>query len=333
MARKNVLLGITQAETAMPERTATSGYAARGASRSMLNSIGELAAQAAKAERLLEGETVVDLDPDLIDGSFVSDRMEDNAEAFSELVTAIDERGQDSPILVRPHPTANGRYQIVFGHRRFRAAKELGRPVRAVVKELDDKDHVVAQGQENSARENLSFIERAVFAQKLTELGHSRETVQSSLSIDAPMLTRMLSVTKRIPASIIQSIGAAKGVGRDRWLEMTVLIDNPSNLVGAGEFIATDEFMSATADSRFDLLFKFLKTARKTKRAIRSEPKTRDWAPADKSVSVTSKAAGKVYTLNLKDKDAGVFGGWLSENLERFYQEFRESEKVKKTGD
>ena len=248
MARKDVLLGITQAETTKPERTATSGYAARGASRSMLNSIGELAAQAAKAERLLEGETVVDLDPDLIDGSFVSDRMEDSAEAFSELVAAIGERGQDSPILVRPHPTANGRYQIVFGHRRFRAAKQLGRPVRAVVKELDDKDHVVAQGQENSARENLSFIERAVFAQKLTELGHSRETVQSSLSVDAPMLTRMLSVTKRIPDLIIQSIGAAKGVGRDRWLEMTALIENPSNLAGAGEFIATDEFTSATAE-------------------------------------------------------------------------------------
>jgi ParB family chromosome partitioning protein len=333
MARKDVLLGITQAETTKPERTATSGYAARGASRSMLNSIGELAAQAAKAERLLEGETVVDLDPNLIDGSFVSDRMEDSAEAFSELVAAIGERGQDSPILVRPHPTANGRYQIVFGHRRFRAAKQLGRPVRAVVKELDDKDHVVAQGQENSARENLSFIERAVFAQKLSDLGHSRETVQSSLSVDAPMLTRMLSVTKRIPDVIIQSIGAAKGVGRDRWLEMTALIENPLNLTRAGEFIATDEFTSARVDSRFDLLFKFLKTARKPKKAIRSEQKARAWAPADKSVSVISKATGKAYTLALKDKDATVFGGWISENLERFYEEFRESEKAKKTGD
>jgi ParB family transcriptional regulator, chromosome partitioning protein len=331
MARKDVLLGITQAETLKPERTTTSGYAARGASRSMLNSIGELAAQAAKAERLLEGETVVELETHLIDGSFVSDRMEDSAEAFSELVAAIGERGQDSPILVRPHPTAAGRYQIVFGHRRFRAAKQLGRPVRAVVKELDDKDHVVAQGQENSARENLSFIERAVFAQKLCDLGHSRETVQSSLSVDAPMLTRMLSVTKRVPAVIIQAIGAAKGVGRDRWLELTALIEQPSNLTRAGEFVTTDEFMSATVDSRFDLVFRFLKTTRKPKKMTRSPPKA--WTPADKSVSIISKTAGKSYTLALKDKDAVIFGGWISQNLERFYQEFRESEKGGKTGD
>lgn len=330
MARKDVLLGITQAETPKPERIATSGYAARGASRSMLNSIGELAAQAAKAERLLEGETVVELDTDVIDGSFVSDRMEDSAEAFSELVAAIGERGQDSPILVRPHPTANGRYQIVFGHRRFRAAKHLGRPVRAVVKELSDKDHVVAQGQENSARENLSFIERAVFAQKLCDLGHGRETVQSSLSVDAPMLTRMLSVTKRVPDIIIETIGAAKGVGRDRWLELTALIEQPSNLTRASEFIATDEFTSAAIDARFDLVFKFLKTARKPKKATRTETSSRAWAPADRSVSVISKAAGKGYMLALKDKDAAVFGGWISENLERFYQEFRESEKLEK---
>ena len=104
MARRDVLLGITQAETTKPDRQATAGYATRGASRSMLSSIGELAAQAAKAERLLEGETVVDLDPSLIDGSFVSDRMEDDDEAFAELAAAIRERGQDSPILVRPHP-------------------------------------------------------------------------------------------------------------------------------------------------------------------------------------------------------------------------------------
>jgi ParB family transcriptional regulator, chromosome partitioning protein len=333
VARKDVLLGITQAETTKPERTATPGYAARGASRSMLNSISELAAQAAKAERLLEGETVVDLDTSLIDGSFVSDRMGDNDEAFEELVEAIRERGQDSPILVRPHPRADGRYQIVFGHRRVRVAERLGLAVRAVVKPLEDRDHIIAQGQENSARENLSFIERAVFAQKLIDLGHDRETVQSALSIDAPMLTRMLSVTKRVPDTIIQSIGAAKGIGRDRWLEMTMLIERPSTLVHAIAFIKTKEFESANAGDRFNLLFNFLKTPGKGRKTARSEPRVKSWAPQDNSVSAISKIAGKSYTLALKDKDGTVFGGWISDNLERFYREFRKSEKLGKAGE
>lgn len=332
MARRDVLLGITQAETAKPERQATAGYATRGASRSMLSSIGELAAQAAKAERLLEGETVVDLDPGLIDGSFVSDRMEDDDEAFAELMAAIRERGQDSPILVRPHPTRNGRYQIVFGHRRARAAKQLGKPVRAVVKELHDRDHVVAQGQENSARANLSFIERAVFAQKLAELGHDRETIQSALAIDAPMLTRMLSVTKRIPSAIIDAIGAARGVGRDRWLELTLLIEKPSNLTKAEELIDTEEFKSAATDDRFNLLFNLLKATRKSKKGLSAFLKSKSWALADKSIGVTTKDTGKAFTLALKAKDASRFGAYLSENLEQLYRAFKELEE-QQTGD
>lgn len=332
MARRDVLLGITQAETTKPDRQATAGYATRGASRSMLSSIGELAAQAAKAERLLEGETVVDLDPSLIDGSFVSDRMEDDDEEFAELVAAIRERGQDSPILVRPHPAKNGRYQIVFGHRRARVAKQLGKPVRAVVKELHDKDHVVAQGQENSARANLSFIERAVFAHNLADLGHDRETIQSALAIDAPMLTRMLSVTKRIPTTIIHAIGAAKGIGRDRWLKLTLLIEKPSNLVKAQEFVETEEFKSAATDDRFNLLFNSLKTPRKPKKGAGASPNAKSWAMAGKLISVTTKDTGNAFTLAVKAKDASRFGAYLSENLEQLYRAFRDLE-AKQTGD
>ncbi|WP_287188030.1 plasmid partitioning protein RepB [Mesorhizobium sp.] len=332
MARRDVLLGITQAETTKPDRQATAGYATRGASRSMLSSIGELAAQAAKAERLVEGETVVDLDPSLIDSSFVSDRMEDDDEAFCELVAAIRERGQDSPILVRPHPTKNGRYQIVFGHRRARVAKQLGKPVRAVVKELHDRDHVVAQGQENSARANLSFIERAVFAQNLADLGHDRETIQSALAIDAPMLTRMHSVTKRIPNAIIHAIGAAKGIGRDRWLDLTLLIERPSNLMKAEELVDTEEFKSAATDDRFNILFNFLKTSRKPKKGSGASANAKSWSLAGKSVSVTTKDTGKAFTIALKAKDASRFGAYLSENLEQLYRAFRELEE-KQTGD
>ena len=91
------------------------------------------------------------------------------------------------------------------------ATRSLEQPVRAVVKPLADIDHVIAQGQENSARENLSFIERSVFSGHLLDLGFDRQTIQSSLSVDAPMLTRMLSVTKRIPDVVIKAVGAAKG--------------------------------------------------------------------------------------------------------------------------
>jgi ParB family transcriptional regulator, chromosome partitioning protein len=333
MARRDVLLGITQADAKLPERQATPGYAMRGASKSMLSSIGELAAAAAKAEKLTEGEAVVDINADLIESSFVSDRMDDSDEAFQDLLEAIRARGQDSPVLLRPHPAIEGRYQVVFGHRRVRAAMQLGKPVRAVVKVLADIDHVIAQGQENSARENLSFVEKSMFTQQLLDLGFERQTIQCSLSIDAAMLTRMLSVTKRIPREIIEAVGAAKGIGRDRWIELTTLIERPGNQNKAFELIGTAEFKALQSTERFNLLFSSL--ASKSKLAHkRAKPRaeSRSWVPADKSVAATIRNTGTAFTLALKSKDAGKFGAYISDNLDAFYRAFRETE-TKETGD
>jgi ParB/RepB/Spo0J family partition protein len=47
------------------------------------------------------------------------------------LVASIRDQGQRTPILLRPHPDDLGRYQIAFGHRRYRALQTLGRPVKA----------------------------------------------------------------------------------------------------------------------------------------------------------------------------------------------------------
>ncbi|MQB46056.1 plasmid partitioning protein RepB [Rhizobium sp. ICMP 5592] len=324
MARKDVFANITGPDGVRPERKATPGYATHGASRSMISSLGELAEKAAKAEQILQGEAVVDLDPDRIDGSFVSDRLEEDEFAFSQLVEAIRERGQDSPVMVRPHPKVDGRYQVVFGHRRVRVAKLLNRPVRAVVKEVGDIEHVIAQGQENSARENLSFIERAVFAQRLVDLGYERQTIVVALSTDAPMLTRMLSVTGRVPTNISAAIGAAKGIGRDRWLELAQLIERPENLAKASAVIGEEHLRQAKSDDRFNLILAELKKPKKSQKRA-SQPNT--WSPGDGSLVAEYKNTGKTFSLSLKAADASKFGQFLSVNLERLYEEYRENEK------
>lgn len=323
MARKDVFANITATDSTRPERKATPGYATRGASRSMINSLGELAERAARAEQILEGETVVELDPSLLDDSFVSDRLEGDEQAFNDLVEAMRDRGQDSPILARPHPSQEGRYQVVFGHRRLRAAKQLGRPIKAVIKSIADLEHVVAQGQENSARENLSFIERAVFAQKLLDLKYDRPTIQKALSVDAPMLTRMLSVSGRVPANILIAIGAAKGIGRDRWLELAQLVERPDNLARAAAVIQESDFGAVSSENRFERVVAELK---KVRRPGKGSAAVASWQSQDQLVKAEYKITGKSFSLALKAKEAGKFGRFLSDNLERFYSEFREDE-------
>jgi ParB family transcriptional regulator, chromosome partitioning protein len=307
-------------------------YAMKGASRSILSSIDELAA---RADKLIEGETIIDMDPSSIDVSFVQDRLAADDQEFNDLLDAMRERGQDSPILVRPHPSQSGRYMVVFGHRRLRAAKLLGRNVRAVIKELKDRDHVIAQGQENSARANLSFIEKAFFAANLSRLKYDEDNavILAALSIDRTTLSKMLSVAG-LPLEILQAVGPAKGIGRDRWYELKLLLEKPSNHEAARRAISEDGFLNLSSDDRFNALMVRLKAAKIPVRG-RSEPHKRNWAPEDGSLAAEMSAEGKRFTLALKARgtDARAFGEYLSENLAQFYEAFRQDTKSTRNGD
>jgi ParB family chromosome partitioning protein len=328
MARKNLLASVTASINPVRDSEVRAEYARRGASRSMMQSLDEMAEN---SMRLLDGETVVGLDPDLLEGSFVTDRIGDGNEEYRELREAIRASGQATPILVRPHPENSSRYMIVFGHRRAKIAKDLGIKVRAVVKPLDDIAHVIAQGQENTARDNLSFIEKALFAKKLADRGMSKETITAALTVDDTLLSRMLSVAETVPAVVLEAMGAAKGVGRDRWEDLKKLVQIPANAVRAVEFVASEEFGAAQMDERFNLLLRFLRSSKRPKKKG-TGPKAKSWALAGKSVTVTTKDTGKAFTLALKAQDASRFGAYLSDNLEQLYRTFREVEGIK-TGD
>ncbi|WP_438755079.1 plasmid partitioning protein RepB [Pararhizobium sp. O133] len=318
MARKNLLAGLMDQD----DSTDTPAYPMRGASKTMIRSIDELAKQ---AEKLMEGETVVEIDPDTIDGSFVTDRMDDDSEQFQDLLRAMQERGQDSPVLVRPHPQTDGRYQIVFGHRRVRAARQLGRPVRAVIKALDDRTHVIAQGQENSARANLTFIERAAFAKRLDDLGYDRETIMSALSANAASVSKMMSVTERIPAELIEQIGSATAIGRERWLELSLVIGKQGNLAKARNILSEPVTLRLDSSARFNTLLTGLKTT--AKRVTKSVAAGSTWAPVDKSVSAQIKSDSTGFSLSLKARNAVKFGEFLADNLDELYERFSREDK------
>ncbi|RWI62990.1 plasmid partitioning protein RepB [Mesorhizobium sp.] len=321
MARKNPFANILVDNDRPAERSVVE-YAAKGASRSLLSTLDEMAA---RADKFAAGEAIVELEPEIIDVSFVRDRRADNEQEFKELLEAIRENGQNSPILVRPHPKNAGRYMVVFGHRRVQVANALGRKVRAVVKEMEDREHVLTLGQENSARANVPFIERALFAADLARLRYDEDnaTILKALSIDRTTLSKMLSVAS-LPAQVLEAIGEAKGVGRDRWYELKLLMDKPSNHNIASEAIKEDGFAALPSDSRFDLLMRRLKSAVSKKRTP-SGPQKRSWTPTGGALSADITADAKRFTLAIKAKnsEARAFGDYLSENLDRLYEAFQ----------
>jgi ParB family transcriptional regulator, chromosome partitioning protein len=316
MARKNLLDGLADMPTG---NNPVAAYPMRGAGKSLVRSLDEIAKQ---AEKFLEGETVVELDPASIDVSFVQDRLSDDDEEFERLVEAIRAHGQNTPILVRPNRDADGRYQVVFGHRRLRAAARLGRPVRAVVKPVDDHTHVIAQGQENSARANLSFIERALFAKQLSNLNYDREVISTALAANAALISKMFSVTDRIDDKTIAKIGPAPGIGRERWVELSLLITRPSSSSALNAVLEGPAFGDLSSDDRFTSVYSALKKRPEpVKKASMAVRKTK-WQPSDEAVVAEIKSSSKAYSLSMKSKIAGRFGDYISRNLESLYEQF-----------
>jgi ParB family chromosome partitioning protein len=117
---------------------------------------------------------------------------------------------------------------------------------------------VIAQGQENSARRDLSFIERALYASKLEEAGFDRETIMAALSVDKTGLSRLISAAVKIPRDLIEAIGPAPKIGRDRWMELATKLESRSTGECAHEIIGDVRFTEADTDARFELVLKAL---------------------------------------------------------------------------
>lgn len=230
-----------------------------GAVRAMglgLDRLTQDAARAKDLQQVLEhGDHVLQLDPALIDPSFVRDRIPAELDPeFDALKASIAASGQQVPVLVRPHPERQGRYQAAYGHRRIRAARDLQVPVRAVVKALSDTALITAQAQENNPRLDLSFIERARFALGLTRHGFDRETVGTALGVDKTDLSRLLSVATSLPEDIVTAIGPAPKIGRPRWLALVAAIDANGAIDRARSALASPAFRAADTNHRFQIV-------------------------------------------------------------------------------
>lgn len=271
-----------------------------------------------------DGAHVVEIDPSSIDPSPFADRFENDDDAsFEALKQSIAERGQEIPVLIRPHPTETGRYQTAFGHRRIRAARQLGRAVKAIIRALGDDDLVIAQGVENSAREDLSFIERAVFALTLENSGRSRAVIQQALAIDRAEASKLISVAKAVPANLVRAIGKAPKIGRRRWQEFADIIDNSAALQRALDAIAAPAFANLESDMRF---------ARALSVAHQCEARAASTAPTLAIKDTSGKILAQVRSnerdvkVTLTQSSGAAFAQFLMVRLPDLFQEFHSSD-------
>jgi ParB family chromosome partitioning protein len=321
MGRKNLLQelistpDVKSAESLRPRQT-------KGAIGAVSKSIADL-----------KSRSVTDLHPDQIGAGGLKDRLDENGAADDALVASIREHGQQVPVLVRPHPTEPDVYQIVYGRRRVAALRALGQPVKALIRDLDDKALIIAQGQENAARQDLSFIEKVNFARQMQEAGYDRKTICAALHIDKTVISRMLKIADAVPVRLIEVIGSAPSIGRNRWVALADALNLADTDIEGVEEVARIA-SSRGSDGAFEAVLK----AVEAKASLPQIQSPRDEAP--KTTTMTEKllvkgAGGKELGTYAKTSEglslmlSGVdgFGDWLVENMPRLYADWIENHR------
>lgn len=303
MARKDLLKGLLSAgaEPESPRPPAPPPRMTKGAIGAVGQSIADL-----------KSRSVIEIPTDLIDNGGLEDRLDDDAAGLAELAESMRVYGQQVPVLLRHAPGAEGRYEVVYGRRRVAALKLVGLPVKAMLRDLSERDLMIAQGQENALRKDLSFIEKANFARQMRDNGFDRAVICDALAVDKTVISRMLTVADAVPLPLLHAIGAAPSVGRDRWLELVGRLQDrdPAAVLAAVE--------GDSSDARFETLFRKL-APRRPRPAV---PEALVGAEATQLGEVSRK--GDRLVLTLAGKPAEGFGDWLVAHMAELHARWLE---------
>lgn len=126
--------------------------------------------------------------------------------ALNVLTESIREVGVLQPVLVRP--SADGKYELIAGERRCRAARQAGLDrIPAVVRTAEDADALEQALLENLHREDLNAIEEAAACQQLIEeFEFTQETVAKRLGRSRSAVAntvRLLQLPDEVKAMVV----------------------------------------------------------------------------------------------------------------------------------
>jgi ParB family chromosome partitioning protein len=132
----------------------------------------------------------------------------------------LESAGNVQPIVLRPSPTADGRFEVVFGHRRTRACRECGLPVLAVVVPVGDQDLFLMMERENRSREDLSPWEQGESYRRALRSGLYKSLRQLAQAVgrDAGIVSRYVAIAD-LPEPVLKAFRTPTVIQK-RWGEL-----------------------------------------------------------------------------------------------------------------
>ncbi len=143
-----------------------------------------------------------------IDDNPFQPRREFNEPEIAALAESLKTHDMLQPVLVR---VVGGRYQLISGERRLRAAIQAGwSTIPARVRQADDRLVAELAIVENLQRKDLNAIEKALsFRRYLDEHGCTQEYLANRLKIDRSTLTNLIRLLE-LPALVQDALRSGK---------------------------------------------------------------------------------------------------------------------------
>jgi ParB family chromosome partitioning protein len=184
-----------------------------------------------------KGEMLIEISPASCKPWDFSDRNDAELGNIEELANSIQNAGQQEPALVRliknSHLSAdpNIKYEIIFGNRRWRACKLIGKDLLVIVRDLSDQEAALAQKEENENRQDISDYSKAIHYKRLIDakVFESDNQLALKLNIHRSRISDLLSYT-RIPKQLIDAIPNIHRLSQRVAIKLATLSKNPTNL-------------------------------------------------------------------------------------------------------
>ena len=145
------------------------------------------------------GDQQAELKVDLLQPGKYQPRTHMDEAALKELADSIRMQGVMQPILVRP--VGGGRYEIIAGERRWRAAQIAGLPtIPAVIRRVPDEAAIAMALIENIQRENLNPLEEARALERLiSEFGITHQQAADAVGRSRAAVSNLLRLLELAP--------------------------------------------------------------------------------------------------------------------------------------
>lgn len=159
--------------------------------------------------RLQAGDAVVRIPLDQIEENPYQTRRVFEQKALEELAESIRANGVVQPVVVRS--SANGRYTLILGERRCRAAKLTGATtVPAIVRQVSNEQAAEMTIVENLQRQDLNCLEQAqAFARLSREFGLTQEQIGQRTGCSRESVSNYMRLLK-LPAEVQEFLAAGK---------------------------------------------------------------------------------------------------------------------------